>query len=130
MFSCAKASKRTGNLSLAHPVRLAFAPAGIMSVGMAGSHNKLAPLLLVGIPLFGILAAAGWYAARAWISVGGPPMPATGYVAMTLGVVLSVGVGSGLMALLFYSNRHGYDEPYHPDQYQPDDHLPDDDHAQ
>jgi hypothetical protein len=60
--------------------------------------------------LLGVLAAAGWYAARAWISVDGPPMPVTGYVAMTLGVVFSVAVGCGLMALLFYSHRHGYDE--------------------
>jgi hypothetical protein len=56
------------------------------------------------------LAAAGWYAARAWVSIEGPPMPLTGYIAMTLGVVFSVVVGCGLMALLFYSNRHGYDE--------------------
>jgi hypothetical protein len=60
--------------------------------------------------LFGILAVASWYAARAWVSVDGPPMPATGYVAMTLGVVFSLLVGCGLMALLFYSSRHGYDE--------------------
>jgi hypothetical protein len=62
------------------------------------------------VALFGILAVASWYAAQAWISVDGPPMPATGYVAMTLGVVFSLLVGCGLMALLFYSSRHGYDE--------------------
>jgi hypothetical protein len=62
------------------------------------------------VPLVAILAATGWYAARAWIAVEGPPMPLTGYIAMTLGVVFSVVVGCGLMALLFYSNRHGYDE--------------------
>jgi hypothetical protein len=71
------------------------------------------------VPLFGILAGAGWFAARAWISLQGPPMPASGYLAMTLGVVFSVVVGCGLMALLFYSNRHGYDEPYRTE----DDHL-------
>jgi hypothetical protein len=89
---------------------------------MTGSRNKLSPLgtvALVGVPLFAILAAAGWYAARAWISVGGPPVPVTGYVAMALGVIFSVGVGCGLMALLFYSNRHGYDEPYRPDDDHP-----------
>jgi hypothetical protein len=71
------------------------------------------------VPLFGILAAAGWFAARAWISLQGPPMPASGYLAMTLGVVFSLVVGCGLMALLFYSNRHGYDEPFRTE----DDHL-------
>jgi len=61
--------------------------------------------------LFAILAAAVWFAACAWISVEGPPMPTTGYVAMALGIVFSLAVGCGLMALLFHSSRHGYDEP-------------------
>jgi cation transporter-like permease len=81
--------------------------------GMAQPRTKLgnlATIALVGVPLFAILAVSGWYAAKAWVSVSGPPMPATGYVAMTLGVVFSVVVGCGLMALLFYSNRHGYDD--------------------
>ncbi len=68
--------------------------------------------LALVMPLFAILAAAGWFAARAWVSIEGPPMPTTGYVAMALGVVFSLVVGCGLMALLFYSSRHGYDEPF------------------
>jgi hypothetical protein len=66
--------------------------------------------IAVIVPLVAILAVAGWYTARSWVSIQGPAMPVTGYVAMTLGVVFSVTVGCGLMALLFYSNRHGYDE--------------------
>lgn len=80
---------------------------------MAESPTKLgnlATIALVGVPLFAILAVAGWYAARAWVEVSGPPMPAVGYIAMALGVFFSVVVGCGLMALLFYSNRHGYDD--------------------
>ena len=38
-------------------------------------------------------------------------MPAQGYAAMIIGIVLSLVVGIGLMALLFYSSRRGYDEP-------------------
>jgi len=74
-------------------------------------RNTLATMALL-VPLLAILAAAGWFAASAWLSVEGPPMPATGYLAMALGIVFSLVVGCGLMALLFYSNRHGYDEPY------------------
>jgi len=66
--------------------------------------------IVMVVALLGILAGASWYAAQAWLSVDGPPMPATGYVAMTLGVVFSLLVGFALMALLFYSNRHGYDD--------------------
>lgn len=69
-------------------------------------------VILVAVPVFAILAAAVWYAARAWLRLSGPPMPTTGYVALALGVVFSLLVGCGLMALLFYSSRHGYDEPY------------------
>jgi hypothetical protein len=48
----------------------------------------------------------------------GPPTPPAGYVALTLGALFSLVVGIGLMALMFYSSRHGYDQPPH-------DHPPD-----
>jgi hypothetical protein len=70
-------------------------------------------IVAIVVPLFAILGAAAWFAARAWTAVSGPPMPAAGYVAMTLGIVFSLVVGCGLMALLFYSHRHGYDEQAH-----------------
>jgi hypothetical protein len=67
-------------------------------------------IIAIVVPLFAILGAAAWFAASAWTAVSGPPMPAAGYMAMTLGIVFSVVIGCGLMALLFYSNRHGYDD--------------------
>ena len=70
---------------------------------------------LFGVPLLALLVAAGWFAARAWITISGPSVPAAGYAAMAAGVGFSLVVGCGLMALLFYSNRHGYDEPYRVD---------------
>lgn len=81
---------------------------------MAGSDAKPSILGIVAIaaPLFAILGAAMWFAARTWLSLGGLPMPPAGYIAMTLGIVFSVVIGCGLMALLFYSSRHGYDEPF------------------
>jgi hypothetical protein len=84
---------------------------------MAKSNTPNAKLSILGIvaiaaPLFAILGAAMWFAARTWLSLGGPPMPPAGYIAMTLGIVFSVVIGCGLMALLFYSSRHGYDEPF------------------
>jgi hypothetical protein len=67
------------------------------------------------VVLLAILAAAAFYAASAWTKVSGPPMPPAGYIAMTLGIVFSLIIGCGLMALLFYSSRHGYDGPHRPD---------------
>ncbi len=86
--------------------------------------NILGTIALL-VALFAVLAGAGWYASRAFTSVEGPPMPTIGYLAMALGAVLSLAVGCGLMALLFYSARHGYDEPFQPhedrDRDRPDD---------
>jgi hypothetical protein len=82
---------------------------------MAGPRSKLGTfgkIALVAAPLLVMLVAATWYATQAWTALSGPPMPATGYVAMTVGIVFSLVVGCGLMALLFYSHRHGYDEPH------------------
>jgi hypothetical protein len=70
---------------------------------------KLGPITLI-VVLLGLLAAAIWLAIHTWISAGASPMPASAYVFMALGVVLSLALGIGLMALVFYSNRHGYDD--------------------
>lgn len=66
--------------------------------------------------LIAIMGAALWFAASSFTALSGPPMPPVGYAAMILGVVLSLVVGCGLMALLFYSSRHGYDEQHPPDE--------------
>jgi hypothetical protein len=34
-----------------------------------------------------------------------------GYLAMAFGVLFTIVVGAGLMGLIFYSSRRGYDEP-------------------
>jgi len=72
------------------------------------------------VALFAILAASVWLAVRTWISAEGPPMPAAGYAAMTIGVVLSLAVGFTLMGLLFYSSRHGYDDQVYDEKVLPE----------
>jgi hypothetical protein len=84
-----------------------------------GRLQSIGKIALIAVPLFAILVLAGWFAAGAWTRLSGPPMPAIGYVAMTFGVIFSLVVGFGLMALLFYSNRHGYDEPHRADDDYP-----------
>jgi hypothetical protein len=68
--------------------------------------------LLLLIPLFALLLLAVWFAGSAWVHLGGAedPIPLYGYLALTGGVLFSLLVGGGLMALVFYSSRHGYDE--------------------
>jgi hypothetical protein len=60
--------------------------------------------------LLSLLGVSLWFAYAAWTAVEGPPMPAVGYWALGGGVAVSLLVGCGLMALLFYSSRHGYDD--------------------
>ena len=67
---------------------------------------------LLIILLLGMLAAAGYFAYSAMV-VEGEPIPTEGYVALALGAGFSVIVGVGLMVLLFFSSRRGYDEPPH-----------------
>jgi hypothetical protein len=60
--------------------------------------------------LLALLAGSVLFAAQGWMSFEGAPMPTEGYVAMTLGIVFSLLIGCGLMALVFFSSRRGYDE--------------------
>jgi len=63
---------------------------------------------LVG--LFGLLGLAIWFAMSSFVHIGGDAIPVYGYVAIAGGVLVSLLVGGGLMALVFYSSRHGYDD--------------------
>ena len=69
--------------------------------------------LLILIPLLALLAVSVWFAIHTWTMIEGPPIPIEGKIAMGLGVFFSLVVGRGLMALVFYSSRHGYDEAAH-----------------
>jgi len=66
-----------------------------------------AVILVLGVLLISTAALA--YVG--WTLAAGTAVPESGYVALTLGVLFSLVVGIGLMALVFYSSRHDYDEP-------------------
>jgi hypothetical protein len=59
--------------------------------------------------LLGLLALSFWFAYDQWASVS-VEIPWWGWLAILAGGGLSLVVGVGLMALVFYSHRHGYDE--------------------
>jgi hypothetical protein len=63
--------------------------------------------------LLALLAASIVFAYVTWTAQDGPPMPLELYVPIGLGVAFSLVVGCGLMALVFYSHRHGYDDAAH-----------------
>ena len=60
--------------------------------------------------LLALLAGAVYVGYVGW-NLTDVAMPVTGWVAMGLGIFFSLTLGAGLMGLMFYSSRHGYDEP-------------------
>ncbi len=63
------------------------------------------------LALLCMLALAVGGAIYAWSGMGDVEMSGDGYMALAIGVVFSLIVGCGLMALVFYSSRRGHDEP-------------------
>lgn len=46
-----------------------------------------------------------------WGGIGDSGMSASGWIAMALGILVTLALGIGLMSLVFISSRRGYDEP-------------------
>jgi cation transporter-like permease len=83
---------------------------------METARRSIGTFLVIAV-LLGLLAGVGWFA-FAGITGPGEPLPSEAYVALALGALTAVLVGIGLMTLVFYSSRRGYDEPprFHEDQ--------------
>ena len=66
--------------------------------------------ILIAVML-ALLAAAVYVGYAGWTRGSSVELPPEAYVALGLGTLLTLLVGCGLMALVFYSARKGYDEP-------------------
>jgi hypothetical protein len=64
-------------------------------------------VFLLTLSLGGILAAVMFGVLTDWDASA---MSVHGWIALTLGTVLSLALGGGLMALVFHSARKGYDD--------------------
>nr|WP_244628609.1 hypothetical protein [Tardiphaga robiniae] len=56
-----------------------------------------------------LIFAVVW-STMAWTSAEGATMSVHGWIALALGTLFSLLIGCGLMTLMFYSSRSGYDE--------------------
>ena len=65
-------------------------------------------LLILSLGVLLIVAAVG--SLYGWTSLDDVEMSANGIIALVLGVTVSAALGGGLMFLVFYSSRHGYDD--------------------
>ncbi|TNE65550.1 MAG: hypothetical protein EP335_05300 [Alphaproteobacteria bacterium] len=66
-------------------------------------------ILVAGLALGGI----GYWGFTVYGQIEGVQVSGHGYAAMAIGLVMTLVVGVGLMALLFFSNKHGHDEAVH-----------------
>jgi hypothetical protein len=65
---------------------------------------------LVIVGLLALLGVTVGWAIWGWQQTAGTAMGFHGWLAMILGVVFTIVVGCGLMGLMLYSSRYGYDE--------------------
>lgn len=74
--------------------------------GTFGRATWIAVAVAVAVVIAVIAAVFGL-----WADLGDSGMSTGGWIAMLLGVLATLALGIGLMALVFISNRRGYDEP-------------------
>jgi len=72
--------------------------------------------LILVVVLVALLVVAVGFSIHVWTSVGaddsqgGEAMNGNGYAALILGGIGTLALGGGLMALMFFSSRRGYDD--------------------
>jgi hypothetical protein len=57
-----------------------------------------------------VVLVIGVVVASLWSGIGDSEISIAGWLALAAGVVVTLGLGIGLMALVFISSRRGYDE--------------------
>jgi hypothetical protein len=57
-----------------------------------------------------VVLLIGVFIAAEWTGIGDSEISGAGWLAMGLGVIVTLALGIGLMALVFISSRRGYDE--------------------
>jgi hypothetical protein len=61
------------------------------------------------VVLVAFLTVSIWYGIAGWRALGDVEMSTFGWIALIAGSFITVAVGAGLMALVFYSSRHDMD---------------------
>lgn len=77
----------------------------------SATARRSAALSVLG--LLGLLVLCTAAMAWAWVEMGDVAMSTHGMIALGLGAGLTLLCGAGLMGLVFYSSRRGYDERAH-----------------
>ena len=75
----------------------------------SGSKGPISTLVAVGVAAVVVIALAV-IGIEFWNGIGDSDISPAGWVAMGIGIVVTLALGIGLMTLVFISNRRGYDE--------------------
>jgi len=95
-----------GNTYIREVAAASRVPVLNMQCDLFHPHQSLADLLTIRALFIASLGAAGYFLRP--LGLNGPMAAGLG-VLLGLGIVVSMVLGGGLMALVFYSNRKGYD---------------------
>ena len=71
---------------------------------------SLGTWLAVGLAA-AIIAALVLLVVGQWGAIGSSTISGAGWLAMAFGIIVTLALGVGLMALVFISSRRGYDDP-------------------
>jgi hypothetical protein len=71
--------------------------------------RKMKTLAII-VSLTVLLGLAVYAAVSVWGALAGAEISAHGWIALGAGMVVTLALGAGLMFLVFYSNRRGYDD--------------------
>jgi hypothetical protein len=96
---------------------------------VAGARKLSIGGYLLIVSLLALRAGVIVFADLGWSLSEGTDVPTYGYAAIAAGIVLSLALGIGLMALCFCSSRFGYDEPAKIVRSDNHEHLAEDKHS-
>lgn len=74
-----------------------------------GANGLTGTWIAVTVAVAAVLAVAV-VIAEFWSGIGDSEISEAGWFAMGLGIVIALALGIGLMSLVFFSNRRGFDE--------------------
>jgi hypothetical protein len=78
--------------------------------GAFAAEEKMWKALGLAAVLFSLLAFVVFWGVRALTIGGTSDLPVSTWIAMAGGVITALAVGIGLMSLVFFSSRRGYDD--------------------
>jgi hypothetical protein len=77
---------------------------------LGGKVKRLRTWIVVGVVAV-LVATVAVVSVINWLVIGDAGIDLNGWIALFLGVFATLGLGIGLMSLVFISNRRGYDDP-------------------